>query len=93
MSMGYTAHHKEFGSLARPAVTKETVTQRSGILKRIFDAFVASRQREVDRQIARFLATRSGGVLTDSVEREISQRLLRSNWSPNSDAFDNRKFP
>jgi hypothetical protein len=51
-----------------------------------------SRQRDVDRQVARFVAARSGGTLTDSLEREISQRLLTSNWNVNAD-FNDRRFP
>ena len=92
--MSYAAHHKEFGSLvtsqSRPFI--EPVGKKPGILRRIFDAFMESRQRDVDRQVARFVAARSGGTLTDGLEREISQRLLTLNWSVNAD-FNDRRFP
>jgi len=39
---------------------------------------VESRQRQTDREIARFLA-RSGGRLTDDMERRLTQYLLSRN--------------
>ena len=89
--MSYAAHHKDFCSFVPTNV--EAVAKEAGILRCIFDAFMESRQRDVDRQVARFLAARSGGTLTDSLEREISQRLLTSNWSVNTEAFSDRRFP
>jgi hypothetical protein len=50
-------------------------------VRRIFDAIFESRQKQADRDIARFLA-RSGGRFTDDIEREITQRLLTGNWNP-----------
>ena len=44
------------------------------------DALAAQRRREVDREIARLLA-RSGGRITDSMEREIMRKALASDWS------------
>jgi hypothetical protein len=89
--MSYAAHHKHFGSFVPPNV--EAVAKKAGILWRIFDAFMETRQRDIDRQIARFLAARSGGTLTDGLEREISQRVLTSNWSLNASPFGERRFP
>ena len=92
--MSYAAHHKDFGSLVSNQVPRRrSVAKKPGVLRRIFDAFMESRQRDVDRQVARFLAARSGGTLTDGLEREISQRLLTSNWSVNAEAFSDRRFP
>lgn len=92
--MSYAAHHKDFASFVSHTATAndDAVAEKAGILRRVFDAFMNSRQRDVDRQIARFLAARSGGTLTDGLEREISQRLLTSNWSVNADLSD-RRFP
>jgi hypothetical protein len=45
------------------------------------DALAAQRESEVERKIASLLA-RSGGRLTDSVEREIMQKVFASEWSP-----------
>ena len=90
--MSYAAHRKDFGSLTNQAPPKIAVVEKPSLLRRILDAFIQSRQRHVDRQVARFVASRSGGTLTDSLEREISQRLFTSNWSVNAD-FNDRRFP
>ena len=51
---------------------------KPGLLRRIVRAMVESRQRQTDREIARFLA-RSGGRLTDDMERRLTQYLLNRN--------------
>ena len=51
---------------------------KPGLLRRIVRAMVESRQRQTDREIARFLA-RSGGRLTDDMERRLTQYLLSRN--------------
>lgn len=93
--MSYVPRHDDFGSFATSEVPPrlEAVAKKFGILRRLFDAFMQSRQRDIDRRIADFLAARSGGKLTDSLEREISQRLLTSDWSANSGPFSERRFP
>jgi len=89
--MSFAAHHKDFADFV--AVHPERkAPKKPGILRRIFDAFMQSRQRDIDRQIARFLAARSGGTLTDDLEREISQRPRTSNWSVNASPYDARRF-
>ena len=40
-----------------------------------------SRQRQVEREIAKYVALR-GGRITDDLEREITRRLLTSDWGP-----------
>jgi len=93
--MSCAPRHNDLGSLAaRQAPAKlGAVAKRFGIFRRLFEAFAQSRQRDIDRQIARFLAARSGPKLTDSLEREISQRLLTSDWSARSGPFSTRRFP
>jgi hypothetical protein len=90
--MSFAAHHKDFADFVAVHPEREA-PKKPGILRRIFDAFMQSRQRDIDRQIARFLAARSGGTLTDDLEREISQRLRTSNWSVNASPYDARRFP
>ena len=92
--MSYAAHRKDFGSLdsQKAPANGEAVAKKPGIVRRIFNAFMESRQREADRQIARFLA-RSGGALTDDLEREITGRVLTSNSSVNAQLFNDRRFP
>ena len=50
------------------------------LVHRLSDAPAAQRQRRVDREIAGLLA-RSGGRLTDSMEREMMEKALASDWS------------
>ena len=51
------------------------------LARRLTDALEAQRGRDVDREIVHLLA-QSGGRLTDSVEREIMQKVFASEWSP-----------
>ena len=107
--MSYAAYRRDFGSFGAEAPSKiESIPKRSGLLRRIFDAFTEARQRDVDRQIfdaftearqrdvdrqiVRFLAARSAGTLTDDLEREISQRLSTWNWSVNTSPYGERRF-
>jgi hypothetical protein len=72
--MTYTAHHENFV----PYVCGEGPKKR-GVLRRIYDAVMRSRQRHADQEIAAFLA-RSGGRLTDDLERELMRRISTSDW-------------
>jgi hypothetical protein len=95
--MSYAAHRRDFGSFAdeAPSKAKKKSATRAGILRRILDAFTDySQQRDVDRQIVRFLAARSAERLTDDLEREVSQRLSTSNWSVSATPYGERRlFP
>ena len=56
----------------RAVVTAETTDcKQVGILRRIFDAFMLSRQRQVERDIERLLGP-------DEMERRISEYLIRN---------------
>ena len=51
-----------------------------GFFARLLAAMMVSRQRDAEREIARYVAG-SGGKFTDETEREIERRFLsRSNW-------------
>lgn len=50
------------------------------VIRRLTGAFAGIAQRDTDREIAR-IVRRSGGRLTDSMEREIMQKALVSYWS------------
>jgi hypothetical protein len=80
--MTYAAHRRDFvpcfGDQAS-STRSDPVASKAGVLRRFFDAIIESRQKQADRDIARFLA-RSGGRLTDDIEREMTQRLLTGNW-------------
>ena len=91
--MSYLPRHQDFGPPAQSAPAELDAAEKPSMLRRVFDAFLGSRQRDVDRQIERFLAARSGGHLTDNLEREISQHLMTSGWSASSGPFRERRFP
>jgi hypothetical protein len=56
------------------------VAMITGALHRMGNAIFDSRQRQADREIARFLAG-SGGRLTDDVERRMMRHLSSQNLS------------
>jgi hypothetical protein len=92
--MAYAAHRTDFAACAggkhaggsKPASGSKhagrspAAANGAGILRRLFEAIVESRQKRADREIAGFIARR-GGRITDDLEREMTQRLLTSNWS------------
>jgi hypothetical protein len=80
--MTYTAHHRDFVPQfgGKASTRSNAVANKADVLRRIFDAIFESRQKQIDRDIARFLA-RSVGRLTDDMEREMTQRLLTGNWN------------
>jgi hypothetical protein len=70
----------DLNSDRRSPVANGVGAQLARLARRLTDALAARRQREVDREIARLLA-RSGGRITDSLEREIMRKVLVSHWS------------
>ena len=81
--MAYTTHSGNFDlcSDRTAPVANGIGAKLASLARRLTDALDAQRQREVDREIARLLA-RSGGRITDSMEREIMRIVLESRWSP-----------
>jgi hypothetical protein len=62
--MTYAAHQRDFVPYFRdkaPTTRSNPVANKAGVLRRIFDAIIEPRQKQADRDIARFLA-RSGGA-------------------------------
>ena len=72
--MAYATHHIEFTRYYDPGAHK---AGHRGLLRRVYDAFQASRQRKADREVAACIE-RNGGGLTDSIERELMERVSRS---------------
>jgi hypothetical protein len=74
---------------ARTAITAHGLpfTRRSSaptgpsLLSRLFASMTASRARQAEREVARYLAD-TGGKFTDEAEREIERRFLsnQSHW-------------
>ena len=81
--MAYATHSGNFGvcSDCTALVAKGVVAKLKRAARRLTDAPEALRRRDVERDIARLLA-QSGGRLTDSLEREIMQKVFASDWSP-----------
>jgi len=81
--MAYTAHSRDFGlSGDRRVPGSNGIGARLARLAlRLSNAPAAPRQSELDREIGRLLA-RSGGRITDSMEREMMEKALGSDWSP-----------
>jgi hypothetical protein len=61
-------------AIAQRELTAETPPRtRPGFFRRFFDAMMLSRQRQAEREIARYL---SSSKFTDEAEREIERRFL-----------------
>jgi hypothetical protein len=84
--MTYAADHRDFAHYAAP---ERHAANRGGILRRIFNAISASRQRRADLEIARFIA-RSGGRITDDVERQLMARISRAAFGESSQSGFNQ---
>lgn len=80
--MNYALHPTDFSSYHAEARTPSDVPA-PGLLRRLYQSFRAARQREADREIAAFIA-RSGGRFTDSVERELFDRIVTGDWQRRS---------
>jgi hypothetical protein len=73
-AMAYATDHLQFTRYYDPAARE---AGHHGVLRRIADALIQWRQRKADRDIAAYIQ-RSGGHITDSVERELMERVSRS---------------
>jgi hypothetical protein len=78
--MSCAAYGRDFGlSGDRTAPVANGIGAKlARLVRRLSDAR-AQRQRKVDREIALVLA-RSGGRITDSMEREMMEKALASDW-------------
>lgn len=78
--MSYAAHRKDFGPVldaTPPEPSSASIADTPGLFARLLDRILEPRHAQVDREIGALLA-RSGGRLTDSLEREMMQHLMRS---------------
>jgi hypothetical protein len=57
------------------ALTEPNVRTHRSLFSRLIDAMMMARQKQAEREIARYLKG-SGGKFTDEVEREIERRFL-----------------
>ena len=80
--MTYAPRPNEFAAyFDAPIVTAPVRAEprRRGLLGRLLDAARESAERHAERDAAGVLE-RSGGRLTDSIEREITDRLINGSW-------------
>jgi hypothetical protein len=79
--MTYAAHHKDFVPYIEDLALSGNIAVRkkAGVLRRIVDAIYKSPQRQTDREIG-CLIERSGGCLTDDLERQMVRRLSTWDW-------------
>ena len=68
----YFFHHRDAIPVSRSGRAKQHSTP--GLLERLLDALVTSQLQQTEHEIARYLEI-TGGKLTDTVEREIEERL------------------
>jgi len=85
--MNCAAHRRDFGARS---IAQSRSVYAPGILQRISDWLSEMRAKKLNRQITHVLGGRSGDHLTDSLEREITQRLLTSDWSVNRSELEPR---
>jgi len=62
-----------FQVIAVPRATSRS--QKPGLMRRLFDTLFGAREKRAQRAVDEFIA-QSGGRLTDSIEREIGERML-----------------
>ena len=76
--MSIAIHHHDFTTVINATNAEAAATPKApGVLRRLADAIFNSRQRQVDRELAGYLI-RSGGRITDSIERDMTNHLSRS---------------
>jgi hypothetical protein len=80
--MAYVARLTDFHRLTAPVLrtSKADAARRPSFLARLFDAIFESRERQADREAEAYLA-RTGHRFTDSIERELNERLFNGGWN------------
>jgi hypothetical protein len=72
----YFLHHQDVVPISPSGRAKQR--PRPGLLRRLADALVASQLQRTEHEIARYLES-TGGKFTDSIEREMEERLYPHN--------------
>ena len=75
--MAYVAFRRDLSP--RSEIAAANKARKPTFLRRVLAAVIESRQRKADRELANYVA-RSGGKLTDEIEREMMQQLTRTDW-------------
>ena len=75
--MAYIATHRDLAHFGGERVAK---SEKPTLLRRFYGALMRARQKQANRELEQYLI-RSGGRLTDDIEREMNQRLSRGDWN------------
>ncbi len=79
--MAYLVRPQDFvGGAIAPPRRAEEAPEPLGFWRRLVAAIAASRRRQAQRELAAFVG-RSGGRLTDDMEREMMRRLCTGDWN------------
>jgi hypothetical protein len=73
--MTYAPHPSAFV----PCRESEPAARRPGLMRRLYDALLESREKEAERVVAAYLE-RTGGRFTDDIERRLTERLISGEW-------------
>lgn len=57
----------------------QVAAPRRGLLRRIFGGVFETREAQAERKAAEYIA-RTGGRLTDEIEREITDHIIGGSW-------------
>ena len=79
--MSYLARPDEFIPSREDRLPDRTggVARRPGLLRRIYEAMLRSRQTQAERVVVAYLES-TGGRFTDDIERRITERLISGEW-------------
>jgi len=77
--MTYAPRPTEFVPFFPAPPATRPVAARRGLLHRLFGAVFESREAQAERAAERFIA-RTGGRLTDEIERQITDHIITGNW-------------
>lgn len=72
--MACIAHTAAFHAATPCPPAAHPLPRRRGFWRTVFDAVMLAHQRDTQREIARYMAGRR--KLTDSMERELAERLM-----------------
>jgi hypothetical protein len=75
--MAYIATHRDFSHAGRERAAE---APKPGLWRRFYNAVIEARQKRANQELAQFLV-RSGGRLTDDVERQMTQHFSRGDWN------------
>ena len=80
--MAYVATHRDLPRSIRAETPRSGADKavKPSVWRRFYNAFMDARQRQANHALGEYLI-RSGGRLTDDIEREMNHRLSRGDWN------------